>query len=345
MKTALITGITGQDGAYLSRLLLQNNYKIVGLVRSNKQASLSGLTYLGIEKDVVLEECDLTDMPQLIRLLRTHEPTVVYNLAAQSSVSLSFQQPVGTINFNIASVLNLLEAIRLVNAEIRFYQASSSEMFGRVVNLPVSEQTPLHPLSPYAISKATAHWMAINYREAYGLFTCCGILFNHDSYLRQSTFFTKKVIQEAIAIKYQGKKQLEVGNIEVRRDFGFAPKYVEAMYLMMNQEKAGDYLICSGQSVLLRDIVTHVFNRLEIPLSKIVVNPDFYRPTDIEDMYGCPDKAHQELGWDYQLTYFDALDMILEEELYNSKLQGIAPILYNGKPQLSKKRLLHKTSV
>lgn len=339
-KTAIITGVTGQDGAYLTRLLLQNNYKVVGLVRSNKQASLSGLTYLGIENDVQLEECDLTDMPQLIRLLRTYEPTVVYNLAAQSSVSLSFQQPVGTINFNIASVLNLLEAIRLTNPEIRFYQASSSEMFGRVLNLPVSEQTPLHPLSPYAISKATAHWMAINYREAYGLFTCCGILFNHDSYLRQSTFFTKKVIQEAIAIKYQGQKQLEVGNIEVRRDFGFAPKYVEAMYLMMNQEKAGDYLICSGQSVLLKDIITHIFDRLDIPLSKIVVNPDFYRPTDIEDMYGCPDKAHQELGWDYQLTYFDALDMILEEELYNSKLQGIAPILYNGKPQLSKKRPL-----
>jgi GDPmannose 4,6-dehydratase len=325
-KTAIITGITGQDGAYLSRLLLQNNYHVVGLVRSNKQASLMGLQYLGIEKDVQLEECDLTDMPQLIRLLRTHEPTVVYNLAAQSSVSLSFQQPVGTINFNIASVLNLLEAIRLTNPSIRFYQASSSEMFGRVLNLPVSEQTPLHPLSPYAISKATAHWMAINYREAYGLFTCCGILFNHDSYLRQSTFFTKKVIQEAIAIKYQGKKHIEVGNIEVRRDFGFAPKYVEAMYLMMTQDKAADYLICSGQSVLLRDIIVHVFNRLNIPLSKIVVNPDFYRPTDIEDMFGCPDKAHQELGWDYNISYFDALDMMLEEELYNAKLMGMVPI-------------------
>jgi GDPmannose 4,6-dehydratase len=338
-KTALITGITGQDGAYLSQLLLKNNYHVVGLVRSNKKATTTGLQYLGIEKDIQFEECDLMDMPQLIRLLRTYEPTVVYNLAAQSSVSLSFQQPVGTLNFNIASVLNLLEAIRLVNSEIRFYQASSSEMFGRVLNLPVSEQTPLHPLSPYAISKATAHWMAINYREAYGLFTCCGILFNHDSYLRQSSFFTKKVIQEAIAIKYQGKKQLEVGNIEVRRDFGFAPKYVEAMYLMMNQEKAGDYLICSGQSVLLKDIITHVFNQLEIPLSKIVVNPAFYRPTDIEDMYGCPDKAHQELGWDYNLSYFEALDMMLEEELYNSKLAGIAPILYNGKPRIAKKRL------
>lgn len=331
-KTALITGITGQDGAYLSRLLLQNNYHVVGLVRSNKKATLTGLQYLGIEKEVQLEECDLMDMPQLIRLLRTYEPTVVYNLAAQSSVSLSFQQPVGTLNFNIASVLNLLEAIRLVNSDIRFYQASSSEMFGRVLNLPVREQTPLHPLSPYAISKATAHWMAINYREAFGLFTCCGILFNHDSYLRQSSFFTKKVIQEAIAIKYQGKKQLEVGNIEVRRDFGFAPKYVEAMYLMMTQDKPADYLICSGQSVLLKDIIMHIFNQLDIPLSKIVVNPAFYRPTDIEDMYGCPDKARQELGWDYQLSYFDALDMMLEEELYNSKIAGIVPINSLKKP-------------
>jgi GDPmannose 4,6-dehydratase len=332
-KTAIITGITGQDGAYLSHLLLQNHYKVVGLVRSNKRASLTGLAYLGIEKDVQLEECDLTDMPQLIRLLRTHEPTVVYNLAAQSSVSLSFQQPVGTLNFNIASVLNLLEAIRLTNPNIRFYQASSSEMFGRVQHLPVSEQTPLHPLSPYAISKATAHWMAINYREAYGLFTCCGILFNHDSYLRQSSFFTKKVIQDAISIKYQGKKQLEVGNIEVRRDFGFAPKYVEAMYLMMTQDKAADYLICSGQSVLLRDIIGHVFQRLGIPLSKIVVNPAFYRPTDIEDMFGCPDKAREELNWHYDLSYFEALDMMLEEELYNSKLTGIVPISYPKKPR------------
>ncbi len=325
-KTALITGITGQDGAYLSQLLLQNNYKVIGLVRSNKEASRAGLQYLGIEKEVVFEECDLTDMPQLIRLLRTHAPTVVYNLAAQSSVSLSFQQPVGTITFNIASVLNLLEAIRLVDPAIRFYQASSSEMFGRVLNLPVSEQTPLYPLSPYAISKATAHWMAINYREAYGLFTCCGILFNHDSYLRQSTFFTKKVILDAIAIKYQGKERLEVGNIDVRRDFGFAPKYVEAMYLMMTQDKAADYLICSGQSVLLKDIIAHIFNRLDIPLSKMVVNPAFYRPTDIEDMFGCPDKARAELGWDYNMTYFEALDRMLEEELYNAKLTGVVPL-------------------
>ena len=340
--TALITGITGQDGAYLSRLLLKNDYRIIGLVRSNKKATLTGLQYLDIEKEIVFEECDLMDMPQLIRLLRQYEPTVVYNLAAQSSVSLSFQQPVGTINFNIASVLNLLEAIRLVNPAIRFYQASSSEMFGRVLNLPVREQTPLHPLSPYAISKATAHWMAINYREAYGLFTCCGILFNHDSYLRQSTFFTKKVIQEAIAIKYQGKLQLEVGNIEVKRDFGYAPKYVEAMYLMMTQDKPADYLICSGQSILLKDIIVHIFNRLEIPLSKIVVNPAFYRPTDIEDMYGCPDKSHKELGWDYQMSYFEALDVMLEEELYNSKLSGIAPILLNGKPQAKKLRALNR---
>jgi GDPmannose 4,6-dehydratase len=332
-KTAIITGITGQDGAYLSRLLLQNDYRIVGLVRSPKTATWAGLQYLGIEKEVIYEECDLTDMPQLIRLFRQYEPTVIYNLAAQSSVSLSFQQPVGTLTFNIVSVLNLLEAIRLVNPAIRFYQASSSEMFGRVLNLPVSEQTPLHPLSPYAISKASAHWMAINYREAYGLFTCCGILFNHDSYLRQSTFFTKKVIQEAISIKYQGKPQLEVGNIEVRRDFGFAPKYVEAMYLMMTQDKAADYLICSGQSVLLKDIIVHIFNRLDIPLSKMAVNPAFYRPTDIEDMYGCPDKARQELGWDYRMSYFEALDLMLEEELYNAKLSGIAPIVFNRKPK------------
>jgi GDPmannose 4,6-dehydratase len=325
MKTALITGITGQDGAYLSQLLLQKGYQVVGLVRSLPKATLSGLQYLGLVEQVVLEECDLTDLAQLIRLLGKYEPAVVFNLAAQSSVSQSFQQPVGTLQFNINSTLNLLEAIRFVNPAIRFYQASSSEMFGKVLDLPVSEHTPLHPLSPYAISKAAAHWTAVNYREAYGLFTCCGILFNHDSYLRQPTFFTKKVLQDAINIKYFGKKQLEVGNIEVKRDFGYAPKYVEAMALMMEKDTAGDYLICSGASIFLKDIIAHVFHRLKIPLSKMVVNPAFYRPTDIEDMRGCPDKSRLELGWQYDMTYFDALDLMLEEELLNTELPNLVP--------------------
>jgi GDPmannose 4,6-dehydratase len=322
-QTAIITGITGQDGAYLSQLLLKKGYKVVGFVRNLPKASLVGLSYLNILDNVELVECDLTDATQLIRLFEQYEPTVVFNLAAQSSVSQSFSQPVGTLTFNITSTLNLLESIRFLKAPIRFYQASSSEMFGKVLNLPVREQTPLHPLSPYAISKATAHWMAINYREAYGLFTCCGVLFNHDSYLRQPTFFTKKVLQDAIAIKYFGKTQLEVGNVEVKRDFGFAPKYVEAMSLMMEQETAGDYLICSGTSILLREVIEHIFKRLDIPLSKMVVNPAFYRPTDIEDMVGCPDKSRQELGWDYQMTYFDALDLMLEEELKNYKLPNV----------------------
>jgi GDPmannose 4,6-dehydratase len=319
MKTAIITGITGQDGAYLSQLLLSKGYKVIGLTRSYVSSNLKGLDYLNIRDQVIIEECDLTDISQIIQIYRKFEPTEIYNLSAQSSVSTSFKQPIGTVQYNIISVLNQLEAIKLTNPTIKFYQASSSEMFGKVNNLPITERSVLHPLSPYAISKATAHWLCVNYRESYNLFVCCGVLFNHESYLRSDNFFIKKVLREAIQIKEGLQDVLKVGNIEIKRDFGFAPKYVEAMYLMMQHNQPDDYLICSGKSLTLRAIIESVFKKLNISTNKIVIDDNLYRPTDIEDIFGSNNKAKQVLGWDYSIEFEDVLDILLEEELRNYK--------------------------
>jgi GDPmannose 4,6-dehydratase len=319
MKTALITGISGQDGAYLSELLINRNYKVIGLVRSYTQPTIKNLEYLGISEQVKLEGCDLGDITQIIKLLNRYQPDEIYNLAAQSSVSLSFNQPIGTIQFNVLSVLNLLEAIKMVDGvnHIRFYQASSSEMFGKVLQLPITESTALHPLSPYAISKATAHWLTVNYRESYGLYASCGILFNHESYLRTEGFFVKKVIREALRIKHGLQEKLFVGNIDIKRDFGYAKKYAEAMWLMLQQERADDYLVCSGKSVSLRSIIEHIFNRLHLSTDKVIVDKALYRPTEIEDIYGDNVKAKQQLNWEYNYDFFHVLDILLEEEERN----------------------------
>jgi GDPmannose 4,6-dehydratase len=316
MKTALITGISGQDGAYLAQLLLGKGYRVVGLTRSNHAANFQGLQYLGIRADVEVAEVDLLDFSQVISVVKRTLPSEIYNLAAQSSVSMSFQQPIGTIHFNIISVLHLLEAIKLVDPGIRFYQASSSEMYGRVERLPITEERPLHPLSPYAISKASAHWATVNYRESFGLYTACGVLFNHESYLRPPGFFVKKVLKTALDIQKGAQKQLSVGNIDIRRDFGYAPRYVEAMWLMLQQTEPRDYLISSGHSITLRSIVEHVFERLSIAPECLVVDPALYRPTEIEDIYGDPALA-RGLGWDYNIDFYQVLDWLLEEEQRN----------------------------
>lgn len=315
-KLAIITGITGQDGAYLAQLLLDKGYKVIGLTRScYTQSKQKGLQYLGIAERVILEECDLMDVTQIIKVLTKYEPVEVYNLAAQSSVSLSFNQPIGTLTFNIISVVNLLEAIKIVNPKIRFYQASTSEMFGKVEQLPITENTVFHPLSPYAISKASAHWTCINYRESYDMFICCGILFNHESFLRSENFFVKKVISQAINIKQKIQKELVVGNIDIRRDFGFAPKYVEAMFMMMQVDQPSDYLVCSGYSISLRELIEFVFDYLDIPYSRIVVSKAFYRPAEIQNIYGSNEKVKRELNWVYNMSAFKMLKILIEAEL------------------------------
>ncbi len=318
MKTAIISGITGQDGAYLGKFLVDKGYKVYGLIRSFTGTNTYRLEYLGIMSRIELLECDLQDLSQVIKIISSTKPDEFYHLAAQSSVSLSFQQPIGTIQFNINSVVNVLESIRLLNPSIRFYQASSSEMFGKIEELPITEESKLHPLSPYAISKVAGHHITIHYRESYGLFSCCGILFNHESYLRGgNNFIVKKTLTGAFDILAGKKKFIEFGNLDVKRDFGFSKRYVEAMWLMLQQEKADDFVICSGQSVSLHDVVSYVFNKLGIPDSAIRVNKALFRPNDIEDIYGSSEKASRLLGWEYNMNFFEVLDILIEEERKN----------------------------
>ena len=318
-KLALVTGITGQDGAYLSKLLLAENYTVVGLTRSLKSSNVTGLQYLNIESQIELIECDLLDISQIIHIISKYQPTEIYNLAAQSSVSLSFSQPIGTVHFNVLSVINILEAIRIKDKQIKFYQASSSEMFGNINNLPITEESVLHPQSPYAVSKAAAHWLCSTYRQSYGLYICCGILFNHESYLRNKNFFFKKVITDSIKISRGELDVLKVGNIDIKRDFGYAPKYVEAMHKMMQLDVPSDYLICSGTSVSLRDIISYIFERLQIPQHKLIIDQDLFRPAEIEDIYGSADNLKKGLEWDYSLDYKGLVDIILEEQMREGK--------------------------
>jgi GDPmannose 4,6-dehydratase len=316
-KTAIITGVTGQDGAYLSRLLLQKNYRVIGLIRSLTGSNLYRLKYLELNNSLELVECDLHDLSQVIKIISVYSPDEIYNLAAQSSVSLSFQQPIGTIQFNISSVLNILEAIRLIKPDIRFYQASTSEMYGKTDFMPINEESKFHPLSPYAISKVAAHHISINYRESYHVFASCGILFNHESYLRGDNFFIKKLLHGAFEIANGKREFLEFGNLEIKRDFGWSEKYVEAMWLILQYEKPDDFVVCSGKSILLRDIVEYVFQKLNIANDKIVINPTFFRPTEIEDIYGTNGKIKKLLHWQYDMDFFSVLDKLIEEEKSN----------------------------
>jgi len=319
MKTAIITGITGQDGAYLAELLIKENYQVIGLTRSYNNFNNSNFKYLKIEDNVKMEECDLLDFSSIIKFLLKYKPDEFYNLAAQSSVNVSFEQPIGTINYNTQSVINILESIRILKLDTKVYQASSSEMFGYVDLLPVNEITPLHPLSPYAISKATGYWIGVNYRESYGVYCANGVLFNHESYLRSPNFFIKKVIKTSLDIKNNLTNVLAVGNIDVKRDFGFAPDYVQAMWLSLQHDKADDYLICSGKSIYLRDIIMYVFDHFGISKEKLVEDPALFRPTDIKDIYGDNSKAKTTLNWQYDKSFFDVLDILIEEEKNNYK--------------------------
>lgn len=317
MKTALITGITGQDGSYLAKLLIEKGYKVVGTVRGYRCANKNNFIYLGIEDNVIIEELDLLDMANIIRLIQKYKPKEIYNLAAQSSVGLSFEQPIGTFSFNTLSVNNLLESIRLFAPHTKLYQASSSEMYGRVKNMPITMETPMHPISPYGVSKMASFFMTTTYRESYNLFVSNGVLFNHESFLRSNNFFIKKVIRDSIAIKNKKLQHLKVGNLNVKRDFGYAPKYVEAMWKMMQLDKPDDFMICSGKSILLRDIVEYIFDKFNLDKNLIIEDKRLFRPNEIEDIYGDNSKAKEILNWDYEYSFFDVLDILIEEEMKN----------------------------
>jgi len=317
MKRALITGVTGQDGAYLAELLLREGYEVYGLVRGINSFQRMKLAYLKIENEINYVECNILDFVSVINLIKRIRPDEIYNLAAQSSVGASFNEPITTIQINSQSLLNLLEAIRMLEIPVKVYQASSSEMFGSINNLPINEKSVMHPASPYAISKATAHFSSVCYRESYGIFISNGILFNHESYLRGDNFFVKKVVRTALLIEQGKVKELRLGNLGVKRDFGYAPEYVKAMYKMLQIEEGDDFVICSGQSILLRDIVNYVFNYLNIDQERIIEDKTFLRPNEIIDIYGDNTKAKLKLKWEYNLSFYEVLDILIEEERQN----------------------------
>jgi GDPmannose 4,6-dehydratase len=317
MKTALITGITGQDGAYLSQLLLSKGYKVVGIARDTSEFRLRNLMYLGISDKIELHKANLQDLSNIIRILDKVKPDEIYHLAAQSSVGLSFEQPIGTLEFNIISTANLLEAVRIVNPKIRVYNSSSSEMYGKVAkeNLPVTENSVLHPVSPYSISKASAHWIAINYREAYGLYSVCGILFNHESCLRGENFVTKKILNTAVKIKNGQADELKLGNLNVYRDWGYAPEFVKAMWLMLQQNNPDDYIICSGEYSSLSDFVKKVFNELGLDEKKYVkTDKSLLRPVELEVIYGDNSKAKKNLDWNYNISFDELIKLLVRDE-------------------------------
>ncbi len=318
MKTALITGINGQDGSYLSKLLLNKSYKVIGLMREEDKNQLQNLEYLGVVNDIELIFSDMLDITNLCNIMKKYKPDEIYNLAAQSSVGLSFEQPLITMEFNIFSVSHLLESIRTVNTECRFYQASSSEMFGNVrkEHLPVTEDFEFHPVSPYGISKATAHWITVNYREAYHLFAVNGILFNHESALRGKNFVTKKIITTAINISRGKEKELRLGNLNVSRDWGYAPKYVEAMWLILQQKTFSDMIICSGEAHSLEDFTRTVFQILNLDYENhVIIDRNLYRPVDLEIIYGNNKKAKEILGWDYNIKFHELIEKLINDEI------------------------------
>ncbi|MDA8871749.1 GDP-mannose 4,6-dehydratase [Flavobacteriaceae bacterium] len=315
MKTAIITGISGQVGSYLAQLLISNGYKVIGTVRLQTPVPIKNLEYLKISDQVIIERVDLLDRKAVSSIILKYSPDELYNLAAQSSVALSFKEPFNTLIFNTNSVLNLLECIRLLKPDIRFYQASSSEMFGKVNKLPITLETPMNPVSPYGVSKLTAYHLVINYRESFNLFCSNGILFNHESFLRRDNFFIKKVIKDSLLIKSGKLSELNVGDLSVSRDFGYAPMYVDAIWKMLQLDSPKDYIICSGVSIRLVDIVEYIFEKLDISKKLIVTNKNLMRPNEIKNIFGDNTKAKTDLEWDYDISFFEVLNILIDNEI------------------------------
>jgi GDPmannose 4,6-dehydratase len=316
LKKALITGITGQDGAYLAQFLLEKGYRVYGAFRRSSTVNLERLDYLGIRKQVELVPLDLLDLGSIIRVLERVQPDEVYNLAAQSFVAVSFDQPVITGQITGLGAVNVLEAIRIVNPRIKFYQASSSEMFGKAQTVPQNEQTPFYPRSPYAAAKVYAHWMTVNYREAYGLFACCGILFNHESPLRGLEFVTRKITDGVARIKYGLTRELRLGNLEAKRDWGFAGDYVRAMWLMLQQPQPDDYVVATGEAHSVREFVEKAFAYVGLSWEEhVVVDPQFMRPADVDLLVGDASKARAVLGWRPEVNFDQLVAMMVEADL------------------------------
>ncbi len=314
MKTALITGITGQDGGYLAEFLLGKGYKVIGMVRRTSTINFSRIQH--IQDQIEIVQGDLLDQMSLIGILQEYRPQEVYNLAAQSFVPTSFTQPVLTGEFTALGVTRMLEAIRIVDPTIRFYQASSSEMFGKVQEVPQRESTPFYPRSPYGVAKLYGHWITINYRESYDLYACSGILFNHESPRRGLEFVTHKITYGAAKIKLGLAKELRLGNLDARRDWGYAGDYVQAMWLMLQQDAPDDYVVATGQTWSVRQFVEAAFSRVGLDWEKYVVqDPKFYRPAEVDLLVGDPTKAHDELGWEPTVDFQSLVNMMVDADM------------------------------
>lgn len=316
MKRALICGVSGQDGAYLAQLLLEKGYEVCGTSRDAQMSSFQNLVRLGIRDRVKLASMVLTDFRSVLQALNKMQPDEVYNLAGQSSVGLSFEQPVETLESIATGTLNLLEAIRFIGAPIRLYNAGSSECFGETGEAGADESTPFRPRSPYAVAKAAAFWEVANYREAYGLFACSGILFNHESPLRPERFVTQKIVTAACRIAEGSVEKLTLGNMAIRRDWGWAPEYVQAMYLMLQQAEAEDYVIATGDSCSLEEFVAIAFSAVGLDWRDWVVSDSsLFRPTDLAIGCGNAGKAKQRLGWVAEYKTKDVVGMMVQARL------------------------------
>lgn len=323
MKSALITGITGQDGAYLAKFLLDKGYKVYGLLARRATATTWRLAELNVLEKVELIEGDLTDVTSIIRAIEIAKPDEFYNLGAQSFVGTSWKQPQLTAQSTGMGVLNCLEAIRILNPKIKFYQASTSEMFGGIAEYPIqTELTPFHPRSPYGVAKLFAHWMTINYRESFNIFGCCGILFNHESPLRGIEFVTRKVTDAVARIKLGVQNDLHLGNIDAKRDWGFAGDYVEAMWLMLQQDKPDTYVVATGKTTTVRDMCKIAFEHVGLDYEKyVVIDSKFYRPAEVDLLLGNPQKAKEKLGWEAKTSLQELITMMVDADIDRVKCE------------------------
>lgn len=331
-KTALITGVNGQDGAYLAKLLLQKGYHVVGAARRTSSSNFSRLDEVGVLDDVEVVDFELIEFSNIMRAVEKIAPTEIYNLAAQSFVHVSFEHPIYTGDADALGVARILEAIRTVNPEIRFYQASTSEMFGLVQETPQSERTPFHPRSPYGVAKLYGHWITVNYRESYGIHASSGILFNHESPLRGKEFVTRKITLGLAHVKHGKQNVLSLGNLDAKRDWGFAGDYVEGMWRMLQKESGGDYVLATGDTHPVREFLQHAGEALQMDLvfegngveergidrktGKVVVeiDPAFFRPAEVDLLLGNCEKAKQELGWRHSVSFRNLVGMMAEAD-------------------------------
>ncbi|NPA91489.1 MAG: GDP-mannose 4,6-dehydratase [Chloroflexi bacterium] len=327
MPRALVTGVTGQDGSYLAEFLLEQGYEVIGMVRRTSTVNFDRIYHF--QDKITIVQGDLLDQTSLMAIIEEYQPDEVYNLAAQSFVPTSWKQPVLTGEFTALGVTRILEAIRLVKPDAKFYQASSSEMFGKVREVPQNENTPFYPRSPYGVAKVYGHWITVNYRESYGLFAVSGILFNHESPRRGLEFVTHKVTHGAAKIKLGLAKELRLGNLEARRDWGYAPDYVRAMWLMLQQEEPEDYVIATGETHSVRELCEIAFGYLGLDYRDFVVqDPRFYRPAEVDLLVGDASKARRRLGWEPTVSFEELVKLMVDADMENlqREMRGEKPV-------------------